>query len=84
VESLKGNSHSAIYPTSIVEEFLHLLTEAGDVVLDPFMGSGSTGVACKRLRRDYIGFELNPTYCADAEERINNLVVNLPLNFEGI
>ncbi len=84
VESLKGNSHPAIYPTSIVEEFLHLLTQTGDVVLDPFMGSGSTAVACKKLGRAYIGFELNPDYCQYAEERLNNLVMNLPLNFEGL
>jgi len=84
VESLKGNPHPAIYPTSIVEEFLHLLTQQGDVVLDPFMGSGSTAVACKKLGRAYIGFELNPDYCVYAEERLNSLVMNLPLNFEGL
>lgn len=84
VESLKGNSHPAIYPSSIIEEFLHLLTQQGDVVLDPFMGSGSTAVACKKLGRAYIGFELNPDYCVYAEERLNNLVMNLPLNFEGL
>ncbi len=82
VESQKGNPHPAIYPTSIVEEFLHLLTQRDDVVLDPFMGSGSTAVACKKLGRRYIGFELNPDYCAYAEERVKNLVVNLPLNFQ--
>lgn len=70
VESLKGNPHPAIYPSSIVEEFLHLLTQQGDVVLDPFMGAGSTAVACKKLGRNYIGFELNPEYCQYAEERL--------------
>ncbi|PJF31647.1 MAG: site-specific DNA-methyltransferase, partial [Phototrophicales bacterium] len=84
VESLKGNPHPAIYPTAIVEEFLHLLTREGDVVLDPFMGAGSTAVACKRLRRHYIGYELNPDYCAYAEQRLANLVVNLPLKLEGL
>ena len=47
VESVKGIRHPAIYPIKIVEEFLRLLTRPGDVVLDPFIGSGSTAVACK-------------------------------------
>ena len=46
VATLKGNKHPAIYPVEVVEEFLHLLTPTGAVVLDPFMGAGSTAVAC--------------------------------------
>ena len=42
----------------------------GDLVLDCFMGSGTTGVACKNLGRDFIGIELNPEYFRIAEERI--------------
>lgn len=74
VESVKGCKHPAIYPVQIVEELLNLLTVPGDVVLDPFLGSGSTAVACKRLDRRFIGYELNPDYCEDARKRLAEIV----------
>ena len=40
------------------------------IVLDPFMGSGTTAVAAKRLGRDFIGFEISPEYCQNAENRL--------------
>lgn len=70
VETIKGGKHPAIYPVRVVAEMLRLLTRPGDVVLDPFMGSGSTAVACKMLDRRYIGYEINPEYCADARCRV--------------
>ncbi|MDZ4767052.1 MAG: site-specific DNA-methyltransferase [Chloroflexota bacterium] len=73
VESLKGRNHPAMYPVELVKEFLYLLTRKGDTVLDPFMGSGSTAVACKLTGRNYIGFDLNPDYCRAAEERLANV-----------
>lgn len=73
VESLKGSHHPAIYPVKVVAEFIQLLTQTGDVVLDPFMGSGSTAVAAKQLGRHYLGFDLNPEYCRFAEERLAQL-----------
>jgi site-specific DNA-methyltransferase (adenine-specific) len=75
VESLKGRNHPAIYPVDLVKEFLYLLTQKGDTVLDPFMGSGSTAVACKLTGRNYIGFDLNPEYCRAAEERLADIGV---------
>ena len=42
----------------------------GDLVLDPFMGSGTTAAACKQLQRRYIGFETDPQYVKMAEERL--------------
>lgn len=45
----------------------------GDVVIDPFMGAGSTGVACKKLGRDFIGIEIDEKYFKIAEERINEV-----------
>ena len=71
VAAVKGNKHPAIYPVEVVEEFLHLLTRPGSLVLDPFMGSGSTAVACKKLGRHYIGYDINATYCEDAQQRIS-------------
>ena len=70
VESVKGSIHPAIYPVQVVVEFLRLLTPDGAVVLDPFVGSGSTAVACKATGRHYMGFELNPDYCEEARRRI--------------
>jgi site-specific DNA-methyltransferase (adenine-specific) len=72
VETVKGCPHPAIYPVGIVQEFLRLLTRPGDVVLDPFMGSGSTAVACLEFGRHYIGYEISPQYCAFARQRLSN------------
>ena len=47
-------------------------SKEGETVLDPFMGSGSTGVACKKLNRNFIGMELDENYFKIAEERIEN------------
>lgn len=80
VESLKGRNHPAMYPVNLVIEFLRLLTREGDIVLDPFMGSGSTAVACKLTGRHYIGYELNPDYCREAAQRIHDTPYQLMLN----
>lgn len=53
-----------------MEYLIRLITPPGGTVLDPFAGSGSTGVAAKRLGFDFIGIELNPEYAAIAEKRI--------------
>lgn len=74
VESVKGIRHPAIYPVKIVEEFLHLLTRPSDVVLDPFIGSGSTAVACKELGRHFIGYDINPEYCQYAQNRVEAMI----------
>jgi site-specific DNA-methyltransferase (adenine-specific) len=71
VETIKGGKHPAIYPVRVVAELLRLLTRPGDIVLDPFMGSGSTAVACKMLDRRYIGYDINPLYCTEAQSRID-------------
>lgn len=73
VENIKGCKHPAIYPEYIIQQFLKLLTRKNDIVLDPFIGSGTTALACKNLERDYIGFEINENYCKYAEERLNKI-----------
>ena len=86
VATLKGNKHPAIYPVEVVEEFLYLLTPTGAVVLDPFMGAGSTAVACKRLGRHYIGYDINAEYCEDARQRVlqtPNVSQQYLFEFEG-
>jgi site-specific DNA-methyltransferase (adenine-specific) len=67
-----NNSHPAPFPVSLCKLCLELTTKEGDVALDPFCGSGTLGIACKELRRDFIGIELNPEYIKLAEKRIAN------------
>ncbi len=71
VEITKDNSHPAVYPLYIIQELIKLLTDIGDVVLDPFNGSGTTCVAAKNLGRNYIGIEINPDYVDLARKRID-------------
>ena len=55
-----------------MEYFINLLSNENDTILDPFMGSGTTGVACKKLKRNFIGYDLNKEYCEIALKRLNN------------
>lgn len=70
VETIQGNIHPAIYPEFIIQELLKLLTKEGDVVLDPFLGSGTTAVVAQRLKRNFIGIEINADYVKYAKERL--------------
>ncbi len=79
VESLKNCPHPAIYPVKIVEEFIKLLTRRGDIVLDPFVGSGSTAVAAFQTERMYIGFDISEEYCTYARNRLRNTKHQLSL-----
>lgn len=72
VETIRGCKHPAIYPEYIIQELIKLLTKKGDTVLDPFVGSGTTAIAAKKLMRNYIGIDINPEYCKYAEERLKN------------
>jgi len=59
-----GNrSHSAAFPKSLPTWFIRLFTDPGDVVLDPFVGSGTSGIAAIELGRKAIGIEINPEFC---------------------
>ena len=60
------------FPLTLPERLINLYTFKGDTVLDPFMGSGTTAVACVQAERNYIGFEINKEFCDKAEERIKN------------
>jgi site-specific DNA-methyltransferase (adenine-specific) len=66
-----GNkNHSAAFPAALPEWFIKLFTKHGDIVLDPFLGSGTTAVAAKRLGRRYIGIEILKQFCSEAEKRV--------------
>jgi DNA modification methylase len=62
-------SHSCQKPTSLMEE---IIEQCGDLILDPFMGSGTTGVACMKTNRKFIGIELDEKYFKISEARIND------------
>ena len=63
--------HPAIFPYKLAHDHVLSWSNEGDVVLDPFMGSGTTGIACKQLDRNFIGIELDEKYLKIAEKRIN-------------
>lgn len=69
-----SGKHPAPFNPDLPEWFISYLTEKGDLVLDPFMGSGSTAVAAKRIGRDYIGFDITPAYIEMARKRVANVV----------
>ncbi len=73
VEITRDNKHPAVYPLYIVQELIKLLSKPGDVVLDPFNGSGTTCVAAKNLNRHYIGIEINPDYVELADNRLKQI-----------
>lgn len=78
VETIKGCKHPAIYPLYIIKELIKLLSIPGEIILDPFIGSGTTAVAAKELGRRYIGIDINEEYCKYAKVRLENSGINKP------
>ncbi len=68
-------SHPAQYPEELVERILLAGTSKGQVVLDPFMGSGTTAVVAKKLGRHYVGYETVKEYCLIAQSRLDRVEV---------
>ena len=69
-EKKEAGNHPCPYPVDIIRKFIRHLTVEGDIVLDPFMGSGTTAVACRILDRHFIGFEISKEYCDIANNRL--------------
>lgn len=65
--------HEAQKPLSLMEFLIRLTTHEGQIVLDPFIGSGTTAVACKRLKRHFVGFEINAEFARQASNRLASL-----------
>jgi len=65
--------HPTQKPVILIEYLIKKVTNEKDIILDPFMGSGTTGVACKRTNRDFIGIEINKEYCDISKKRINKI-----------
>jgi len=67
------DAHFAVYPEELIETPILAGCPEGGVVLDPFIGSGTTALVAKRLNRNYIGIDINPEYCKMAQERLQGL-----------
>lgn len=72
-ESAKKVGHPAPFPEELPRRLIQLYTFKGEVVLDPFIGSGTTALAARRLRRRYVGYEICPEYCLNAERRLKRI-----------
>ena len=72
--------HPTQKPLYVMRKLINDLTEEGDTILDPFMGSGTTGVACQQLGRNFIGYEISPDYFKIAEKRIKEAETQRKLN----
>lgn len=72
----KNDKHPATFPIELVENILYNLSESS-IILDPFMGSGTTGIACKNLNRNFIGIEISEEYYTIAKKRIEEHKVEI-------
>lgn len=72
--------HPTQKPTELIERLIKKFSDEGDIVLDPFLGSGTTAMACINTNRNYIGFELDENYYNIAINRIKESeVMNEPI-----
>lgn len=83
----RKDHHNKLHPTQkpvqLLEDLIKTYTNPGDLVLDFTMGSGSTGVACNNLERDFIGIELDENYFKIAEKRLDENMKQTKLNFNN-
>ena len=71
-ESAKRVNHPAPFPVELPKRCIEMFTFLGDVVFDPFLGSGTTAVAAKQAGRIYIGCDISDEYCSIAEQRLES------------
>jgi site-specific DNA-methyltransferase (adenine-specific) len=69
----KKNHHPTVKPIKLMEYLITLITPPAGIVLDPFFGSGTTGIAAVNLGFNYVGFEISKEYCIIAEKRISQI-----------
>lgn len=77
-ESAKRVGHPAPFPVELAERVVRLYSYVGDVVLDPFAGSGTTCVAALKNRRHYVGYDISDQYCEIAQHRLEQCSISLP------
>lgn len=73
-ESQKKLGHPAAFPVEIPRRLIQMFSTEEDLILDPFMGSGTTLVVCKMLEREGVGVEINEKYCEVAKKRLTEVV----------
>lgn len=66
----KGNYHPTVKPIKLMSYLITMGSREGDVILDPFLGSGTTAIAALLLKRNFVGMEIDPGYCISAKKRI--------------
>ena len=80
VPNVRNKTHPTEKPVDLMKILIENSSNENDIVLDPFMGSGSIGISCKRLNRNFIGIELDKNYFDVAKERIENENTNTDHN----
>ena len=78
--SAKKIGHPAPFPEELPRRLIHLYSFEGDVILDPFMGSGQTAIAAVKSKRSYVGYDIDEKYCELAEKRIREITEQTKLN----
>ncbi len=76
-ERSKSKNHGAVFPEELVQKIIENFSDEGDLIYDPFMGTGTTGNVASLHNRNYIGSEISEDYCKVAEERIWNPLLQL-------
>lgn len=79
--TINNKIHPAAFPEHLVERCIKMFSWKGAVILDPFLGSGTTAVVAKKLEREYIGIELSSFYCKMAERRVKNTIISYKFDF---
>lgn len=72
-----GEGHSATYPEELSDNCIKHFSKEGDLVVDPFIGSGTTAKSCVKMKRQYVGFDINPEYVELANKKLQQEVLNL-------
>ena len=78
-----NRNHSAVFPENLPKWFIKLFTQQGEIVLDPFIGSGTTAVAAIKLGREFIGIEKDKEFIGISRKRIDNLQIGIPSIADG-
>lgn len=81
-ESAKRIGHPAPFPEELPYRLIHLYSFKNDVVLDPFMGSGTTAIAALKCDRKFVGYDNNPKYITLAEKRIEPIISQIKISFK--
>ena len=71
----RNEEHKAAFPQMLVKKILENFTKEGDTILDPFMGSGTCGLVCKYMNRNFVGIELDQKYFDLAKDKINEVLI---------